>query len=191
MSYNGEEFVKRAQEEIDLVTTQAGEEAVAKLNINGLHSEIIKSHKNSNYINFPKFAKQLSFIVKHTARDVEYLTDSFVEKNKDELSVFLQTALETSHKEVVDVFNETSGLGAPKPAEDVKKNPKEKYLGYKFRRNMDDLINTLARCYCHFVRCIRYGGSFTARMKRNQGFGYENRAGKSFFPQPPSTGTGR
>ncbi|MEO7415368.1 MAG: ribonuclease Y [Opitutaceae bacterium] len=37
-----EEFVKRAQEEIDLVTTQAGEEAVAKLNINGLHSEIIK-----------------------------------------------------------------------------------------------------------------------------------------------------
>ena len=37
-----EEFVKRAKEEIDLVTTQAGEDAVAKLNINGLHPEIIK-----------------------------------------------------------------------------------------------------------------------------------------------------
>ena len=37
-----EEFVKRAQDEIDLVTTQAGEDAVAQLNINGLHSEIIK-----------------------------------------------------------------------------------------------------------------------------------------------------
>jgi ribonucrease Y len=37
-----EEGVKRAQEEIDLVTLQAGEEAVAKLNINGLHPEIIK-----------------------------------------------------------------------------------------------------------------------------------------------------
>ncbi|MSU65849.1 MAG: ribonuclease Y [Opitutus sp.] len=37
-----EEFVKRAQEEIELVTTQAGEEAAAKLNINGLHPEIIK-----------------------------------------------------------------------------------------------------------------------------------------------------
>ena len=37
-----EEFVKRAQDEIDLVTTQAGEDAVAKLNINGLHPEIIK-----------------------------------------------------------------------------------------------------------------------------------------------------
>ena len=37
-----EEFVKRATEEIELVTTQAGEDAVAKLNINGLHPEIIK-----------------------------------------------------------------------------------------------------------------------------------------------------
>jgi ribonucrease Y len=37
-----EEFVKRAQDELELVTTQAGEDAVAKLNINGLHPEIIK-----------------------------------------------------------------------------------------------------------------------------------------------------
>ena len=37
-----EEFVARAREEIDLVTTQAGEDAVTKLNINGLHPEIIK-----------------------------------------------------------------------------------------------------------------------------------------------------
>jgi len=36
-----EEFVRRAQEEIDLVTAAAGEAAVAKLNINGLHPEII------------------------------------------------------------------------------------------------------------------------------------------------------
>jgi ribonuclease Y len=37
-----EEFVKRAQDEIELVTTQAGEDAVSRLNINGLHPEIIK-----------------------------------------------------------------------------------------------------------------------------------------------------
>jgi len=37
-----EEFVQRARDEIDLVTTQAGEDAVTKLNINGLHPEIIK-----------------------------------------------------------------------------------------------------------------------------------------------------
>ena len=37
-----EEFVKRASEEIELTVTQAGEEAVSRLNINGLHPEIIK-----------------------------------------------------------------------------------------------------------------------------------------------------
>jgi ribonucrease Y len=37
-----EDFVRRAKEEMDLVTTQAGEDAVGKLNINGLHPEIIR-----------------------------------------------------------------------------------------------------------------------------------------------------
>ncbi|MCR6654748.1 MAG: ribonuclease Y [Opitutus sp.] len=36
-----EEFVKRAQDEIDLSTMQAGDDAVTRLNINGLHPEII------------------------------------------------------------------------------------------------------------------------------------------------------
>ncbi len=44
-----EEFVKRAQEDIELITTQAGEEAVSKLNINGLHPEIIKLLGNLKY----------------------------------------------------------------------------------------------------------------------------------------------
>ena len=37
-----EDFVKRAQEEMDLTITAAGNDAVARLNINGLHPEIIK-----------------------------------------------------------------------------------------------------------------------------------------------------
>jgi len=37
-----EEFVKRAQEEVEVSATRAGEEAVGRLNINGLHPEIIK-----------------------------------------------------------------------------------------------------------------------------------------------------
>jgi ribonuclease Y len=37
-----EEFVKQAQEEVEMNATAAGEEAVARLNINGLHPEIIK-----------------------------------------------------------------------------------------------------------------------------------------------------
>jgi ribonuclease Y len=37
-----EEFVKRSHDEIELATAAAGEEAVERLNINGLHPEIIK-----------------------------------------------------------------------------------------------------------------------------------------------------
>jgi ribonuclease Y len=37
-----EEFVKRAQDEIDLSTQQAGEEAVQKLGVNGLHPELVR-----------------------------------------------------------------------------------------------------------------------------------------------------
>jgi ribonuclease Y len=37
-----EEFVKRAEEEIDQSTQQAGEEAVQRLGINGLHPEVIR-----------------------------------------------------------------------------------------------------------------------------------------------------
>ncbi len=37
-----EEYVKRAQEDIEGVTTRAGEDAVSRLNINGLHPEIIR-----------------------------------------------------------------------------------------------------------------------------------------------------
>jgi ribonuclease Y len=37
-----EEFVKRAQDEIDQHTAKAGEEAVTRLNINGMHAELIK-----------------------------------------------------------------------------------------------------------------------------------------------------
>src|SRR5690606_34093681 len=37
-----EEFVKRAQDEIGVNTAQSGEDAVSRLNINGLHPEITK-----------------------------------------------------------------------------------------------------------------------------------------------------
>ena len=106
-----------------------------------LHADIIKTHKNSDWIKFPRFSKEKSFIVKHTARDVEYLTDGFVEKNKDELSMFLRTAIETSKPDIVGIFNGTSGLKKIADFDpNAKIDPREKYLGFKFRRDMNNLI---------------------------------------------------
>ena len=122
-----------------------------------LHEDIKRNHKTSQDIQFPRFSEHLSFIVIHTARDVEYLTDSFVEKNKDELSPYLQKAIDSSKKEIKDIFNNISGLNLPPKKVDPneRKNPKEKYLGFKFRRDMNNLVNQLIKCHCHFVRCIK------------------------------------
>lgn len=107
-------------------------------------------------ISFPKFAKELSFIVKHTARDVEYLTDGFVEKNKDELSPFLKQAFDTSYATIVAIFDMKSGLrNLPPDDPNAKVNPKEKFLGFKFRRDMTNLVDQLIACNCHFIRCIK------------------------------------
>ncbi len=87
---------------------------------------------------------------------MEYLTTSFVEKNKDELSPFLKKAVETSDKIIVGIFNEVGGLElTQKPATKKRINPKEKYLGFKFRRDMNNLVNQLVKCYLHFIRCIK------------------------------------
>ena len=119
-----------------------------------LHAEIVKAHKNSEIVTFPKFAKNLSFNVKHTARTVSYLTDNFVEKNKDELSLFLEGAVRTAKPAITSIFfNE---LVKKNPDQEGKrKNPKEKYLGYKFKMDMNNLVDQLSRCYCHFIRCIK------------------------------------
>lgn len=121
-----------------------------------LHADIKSQHGNSTIISFPRFAKELSFIVKHTAREVEYLTESFVEKNKDQLSPFLKQAFDTSHSTLVQIFELKCGLRNVLPEDpNAKSNPKEKYLGFKFRRDMNNLIEQLIVCNCHFIRCIK------------------------------------
>ena len=48
-----------------------------------LFNEVKKAHEKGSHLLFPKFANVRNFTVKHTARDVEYMTDGFVDKNKD------------------------------------------------------------------------------------------------------------
>ena len=69
-----------------------------------MHGEIKKSHKLSEVVIFPKFSHKLSFKIVHTARTVEYETDSFVEKNKDELSSFLKRSIDTANPVIQGIF---------------------------------------------------------------------------------------
>ena len=91
----------------------------------------------------------MSFTIKHTAREVEYLTDNFVDKNKDELSPFLKQAFVTSNETIVAIFEMKSGIKNYEPEDPNKRaNPKEKFLGFKFRRDMANLIDQLIVCQC-------------------------------------------
>ncbi|MDE3084412.1 MAG: ribonuclease Y [Verrucomicrobiota bacterium] len=70
-----EEFVKRAEEEVGLNLTQAGEDAVTRLNITGLHPEIIKllgklKHRFSYTQNVLDHSVEVGFLCSMIASEV-------------------------------------------------------------------------------------------------------------------------
>ncbi len=47
----------------------------------------------------------MKFIVKHTARDTEYEVTNFVDKNKDEVSPFMHSAMTTCEASIYGIFS--------------------------------------------------------------------------------------
>ena len=117
-----------------------------------LVTEIKKFHeKDKNF--FSHRLKRDIFGIKHTAKDVEYTITGFVEKNKDELPGNLVECLKTGEKDIMKIFQKK--LTHDEVIEVKAKNPKDKYLGYKFRAEMQELMDELLSCECNFVRCIK------------------------------------
>ena len=119
------------------------------------YSELQRVHRENQLLGFAQFSGNLDFVVRHTARDTQYDARGFVEKNKDEVSQFLFQALETSQPHIVQILRQQMRLKSSTLFEETKTDVKEKYLGHKFRKNMNDLIAALQKCHCHFVRCIK------------------------------------
>ena len=114
--------------------------------------QIQKNHGKSPYIFWNKMDKN-KFGIKHTAKDVFYYAPGFVEKNKDELPPNLLTALEKGNNVIMRIFNRK--LTDDEEIAEKVNNPMEKFLGYKFRQNMQELMDELMSCECNFVRCIK------------------------------------
>lgn len=120
-----------------------------------LRDNIIKAYNN------PKFAFSVSktsrdtFFVHHSAKEVEYNINGFKDKNKDELSQAISDCLSKSkRKEIVKIWKFLCGE-EKEPEESKAKNPKDKFLGYKFRQQIKTLMEELNSCECHFIRCIK------------------------------------
>ncbi|KAM3127892.1 hypothetical protein pb186bvf_020010 [Paramecium bursaria] len=110
-----------------------------------LLQKIRKTHKDPNLILQPKMPTTPSFIVVHTAKEVEYSIQGFREKNMDEISILTQKNSSNSGNQLV------SKLFTVEPTQ----GKKDKSLSKKIRSQMTELMKELNSCDVHFVRCIK------------------------------------
>jgi myosin-5 len=116
-------------------------------------SDQVRNSHNANEVAFFDKLKQNKFGIKHTAKNVWYTTDGFTEKNRDEFPPNLMEALQKADKTILRIFS--LKLTDDEKIEDKKKDPQEKFLGFKFRQEMQGLMDCLEMCQCNFVRCIK------------------------------------
>lgn len=124
-----------------------------------LVNKIRTAHKLNAKFQIPKLTKD-TFIVLHTAKNVEYNINGFRSKNKDELTKIVTEAIySSSFPEIVKIFKGVTSkfVKEDTPNEEQPKNKKntDKYLGAKFRLQMKELMTELLSCDCHFIRCIK------------------------------------
>ena len=122
-----------------------------------LYDKILKQFKKPEFpLTTQKIAKD-TFIVKHTAKEVEYNINGFRAKNKDEISKTIEEAICSSTNINVSNIWKSLCLGEveSEDSKNAKANPKDKFLGYKFRSQMKELMDELNSCECHFIRCLK------------------------------------
>ncbi|KAH9259686.1 hypothetical protein BASA81_002108 [Batrachochytrium salamandrivorans] len=107
------------------------------------------------------------FILTHFAGPVCYNVEGFLEKNKDALAPELHSLLQNTEREfILDLQPEEMTTGD-------KSKKKTTSLGFKFKTQLDLLMETLQHTKPHFIRCIKPNfekvpDSFTATMVLSQ-----------------------
>lgn len=111
-----------------------------------LLANIVKQHKKNQFFAVPRMEKE-KFIVFHTAKDVDYKVTGFRVKNMDELRPELAAcALASTDPLISKLFVKTEEESSVKAG---------KFLGPKFRKQMQSLMEELHPCDCHFLRCVK------------------------------------
>ncbi|XP_069885270.1 unconventional myosin-Vb isoform X3 [Dipodomys merriami] len=129
-------------------------------------------HSGSQHFQKPRMSNT-SFIVVHFADKVEYLSDGFLEKNRDTVYEEQINILKASKFPLVaDLFREdkdpvpastTSGKGSSskinirsaRPPMKASNKEHKKSVGHQFRTSLHLLMETLNATTPHYVRCIK------------------------------------
>ncbi|KRW98093.1 Regulator of chromosome condensation 1/beta-lactamase-inhibitor protein II [Pseudocohnilembus persalinus] len=106
-------------------------------------------------IKFPKIGNK--FIIIHSAKDVEYTCEGFLSKNMDEIQDSVIQSFKNSENSLVNSFfnDQSENEDSSDNIKQKRKNPKEKFLGYKFKKEMQVLTEELMSSECHFIRCVK------------------------------------
>ncbi len=127
---------------------------------------LIKNDKNFKKVKENKFFvdKFVSpfFSVVHTAKPVEYNSNNFIDKNKDETKINVLKSILNSKSQLfnfiftITLDNEEFIAEKNKLTDDKKwVNKDEKFLGLKFCKEMKQLKKELKACNHHYVRCLK------------------------------------
>jgi len=124
----------------------------------GFVNKLIKQHKGHKRFDEIK-TKPTWFVIKHFAGPVQYCTDSFLDKNKDQLGPDIVKCMGSSQKDFVtklfrsdikymEVFEPPADTGAGKK--------KKKYsVSSEFKDQLTSLMDIVDTTEPHFIRCIK------------------------------------
>ena len=111
-----------------------------------LLSRILQQSKSNPTIKSSLKNKDKFFIC-HTAKDVEYTIGGFCTKNLDEFKLRMRDTIDSIKDELLQtMIGNNSG---------EERHKKEKFLGGKFRSDMDNLAKALGECVRHYIRCLK------------------------------------
>ena len=102
---------------------------------------LYNKHKGNELLVVPKIITD-NFMIKHTASDVLYTATGFVSKNMDEIRPEIMACVNSSSNKLIKNI--------------MKSEQKDgKFLGEKFRKEINLLMTEIRTCNCFFVRCLK------------------------------------
>lgn len=117
------------------------ESCTIKSDDKNLLQSIFNKHKANQVLIVPKSIRE-NFQIRHTATDVTYTITGFTSKNIDEIRPEIVQCVAASSSKIIQHI--------------MKNEPKTgKFLGEKFRKEMNLLMTEIRTCNCFFVRCLK------------------------------------
>ena len=106
-----------------------------------LMQSIQKKHKENQFLVTPKIISD-NFMIKHTASEVIYTVSGFVSKNIDEVRPEIESCVSGSKDKIMKQIMKS----------ELKTG---KFLGEKFRKEINLLMQEIRTCNCFFIRCLK------------------------------------